>query len=520
MEYAEHDQPDERRQAGPVRRAPAAPDGTAQVVFYDSGVGTEGGWTSRIWGGAFGKGINKDIEDAYRFLMLNYEPGDDIFLFGFSRGAFTARSTAGLLRNSGLLRKPHAARFKDALDLYRRPDAHPDSDEAQRFRQAYAQEVEIAFIGVWDTVGALGVPGFRGLRFRKKLYAFHDVELSGRVRRGYQALALDERRKPFAPSIWEAKPKDGQVVEQVWFAGVHSAVGGGNRDTGLSGVAFLWMKEKAESGGLAFDDEAVQAFVRPDPLGSLHDNGPWRYAPVKHVRHPGHQAAPTEIPPAEPGLTEAVHPAVVTRQQANSPPYGPATLRTRQPHRVPGRAVLPGGRDGVGDDGDRRCPERCRRRTGWREAGTLGGGGAVGAFLLSVCSGGNSCRSSGCTRVRMASPISRSWSSPSNRSKKPNVQTFSRLWAYNSSTSRLASSSTCTQRLVANTSLRCRVKRRSFWEMERHGRLHQGTWCSPKTSRDRATLRASWETYPAFPPKSPSRSNQQYSWETCRGPWR
>jgi hypothetical protein len=157
------------------------------------------------------------------------------------------------------------------------------------------------------------------------------VELSGRVRHAYQALALDERRKPFAPSVWEAKPKDGQVVEQVWFAGVHSAVGGGNPDTGLSGVAFQWMRERAEGLGLAFDDDAAQAFPRPDPLGSLHDNGVWRYSPVKHVRHPGREAPPTkpaldEAPPIQPGLTEALHPAVAERQQSYDPPYRPANL--------------------------------------------------------------------------------------------------------------------------------------------------------------------------------------------------
>ena len=160
--------------------SPTGSDGMSQVVFYDPGVGTEAGLWDRVTGGALGKGLDKNIGDAYRFLALNYEPGDQIYLLGFSRGAYTARSLAGLLRNCGLLLKTHLDQYPVAFDLYQRRDGHPNSDEASNFRRDFSQEVAIKFIGVWDTVGAMGIP-VGGPGFAKKRYQFHDVRLSSRV---------------------------------------------------------------------------------------------------------------------------------------------------------------------------------------------------------------------------------------------------------------------------------------------------------------------------------------------------
>ena len=156
---------------------PSALDGTPQVVFYDQGVGT-GNWVDRWIGGITGKGLSKNIQDAYRFLMHNYEDGDEVFLFGFSRGAYTARSTAGFIRNCGLLHKRHSDEVDKTYELYRRRDAGPKSNAAVTFRSSYSREIEVKFVGVWETVGLLGIPllGLRFLTHRK--YRFHDLELS------------------------------------------------------------------------------------------------------------------------------------------------------------------------------------------------------------------------------------------------------------------------------------------------------------------------------------------------------
>lgn len=252
--------------------------GIEQRVFYDKGVGT--GAFDRIRGGAFGWGLSNKIRDAYRFLISNYDPGDALFFFGFSRGAYTVRSTVGLIRNSGLLKREYADHVGAAYRLYRRRDSasHPAAVESQLFRKSFSHEPRVQFIGVWDTVGALGIPLDGPLRILNYRWRFHDVQLSRSVDNAYQALAIDEKRKPFAPSIWEQHPEAaGQTLEQVWFAGVHSNVGGSYSDTGLSDIALLWMVGKAERCGLAFDREALRRLVNPDPLGKLEDSQTWYY---------------------------------------------------------------------------------------------------------------------------------------------------------------------------------------------------------------------------------------------------
>jgi uncharacterized protein (DUF2235 family) len=312
--------PDQRHPTNVVKMAraiaPSAPDGKSQIVFYDQGVGT-GNFLDRLTGGAFGRGLEKNVEDGYRFLMHNYEDGDEIFFFGFSRGSYTVRSTAGLIRNSGLLYKVHAGRFPDAYELYRSRDAHPNSEEAQGFRRDYSREVTVHFIGVWDTVGALGIP-VRGLRWLTKgKYEFHDVELSRYVKHGYHALAIDERRGPFNASLWENKEKPGQVVEQVWFAGVHSDVGGGYQESGLADIAFLWMKQKAEDCGLAFDEEYVAGAANPVPLEPVHNSMTGLYRLTRGISR--------RVGKGE-GANEAVHPDVVLKHESASPPYRPDNL--------------------------------------------------------------------------------------------------------------------------------------------------------------------------------------------------
>jgi uncharacterized protein (DUF2235 family) len=269
--------------------APQGHDGREQRTYYRLGVGTNR-W-ERIRGGAFGFGLSRDVRDAYRFLVHNFDPGDELFFFGFSRGAFTARSTAGFVRNSGILRREHVDRVDEAYELYRSRSAakHPRGVEATLFRRSYSHETLIRFIGVWDTVGALGVPldGFRFVNLLNRRWQFHDTELSRAVDAAFQAVAIDEKRGPFKPTLWtqQADAPESQRVEQVWFAGVHSDVGGGYPEHGLSDVTLAWIVDRARSCGLAFDPEMQ---VDPDPLGRLHDSRRAFYRMIPpHIRQLG-----------------------------------------------------------------------------------------------------------------------------------------------------------------------------------------------------------------------------------------
>ena len=160
--------------------------GTRQLTFYDAGVGTGNLVDQYITGGLMGGGLNKNIEDTYRFLMHNYQSaeeagnkqGDEVFLFGFSRGAYTVRSLVGLIYNVGLLRKDESDRVGEAMKTYRDRNLRPDSSEAREFRSRYSREIPIKFLGVWDTVAALGllIRPFTGLWTRT--HGFHDAKLS------------------------------------------------------------------------------------------------------------------------------------------------------------------------------------------------------------------------------------------------------------------------------------------------------------------------------------------------------
>ena len=293
------------------------PDGTPQVAFYDPGVGT-GNLLDKVTGGIFGVGLSENVQDAYRFLAQNYADGDEIYLFGFSRGAYTVRSAAGFIRKCGLLKKAHLGRLPEAFALYRRRDATPDSPEAEAFRSRYSRHpVRIKFIGVWDTVGALGIPADLPFRFLTVgRYEFHNVALSRSVDFAYHAVAIDERRAPFEPTLWEQHSEPGdQVMEQAWFVGDHMDVGGGYRSGALADVALLWLIERARSTGLAFDDEAVSALA-PDPCGKLHDSRafPFNLLP-EHIRPIGVK---------ERG-NETLHPSVQERYGADAS-YRPENL--------------------------------------------------------------------------------------------------------------------------------------------------------------------------------------------------
>ncbi len=249
-----------------------------QVAFYDPGVGTD---IFKITGAAFGVGISANIRQCYEFLIDFYRPGDRIYLFGFSRGAFTVRSLAGMIHKTGILKRINRARINRAFKIYKGKD---NQEEAERFIRKYCWQEggdgrppAVYFIGVWDTVSALGVP-FAAVKslnpFSARWYGFHDARLHREVRYGYQALSIDDQRKVFKPEIWdESNIPQGQTMEQVWFAGVHSNVGGGYRRTGLSDITLRWMIDRSTDAGLLFwDDYGRRVLMLPNPHGKLYDS--------------------------------------------------------------------------------------------------------------------------------------------------------------------------------------------------------------------------------------------------------
>lgn len=252
-----------------------------QVTFYDPGVGTmpEPWMTTRFakrWsmlkGLAFGSGFMDNIADAYCFLMKTYEPGDRVFIFGFSRGAFTARAVAAMLHSVGLLR-PGTENLIPYAQRYWQKDFGPNSPGGElclEFKQTLARECPVHFIGVWDTVSSVGFIN----QFRTFPYTFKNPNVA-HVR---HAVSIDERRSCFRQNLM-ATASDGQDVKNVWFAGVHADVGGGypKEEAGLAKVTFEWMTREAIQFGLdvdpaAYDLELRQVGSPPDVGGQLHQS--------------------------------------------------------------------------------------------------------------------------------------------------------------------------------------------------------------------------------------------------------
>lgn len=296
-----------------------------QPVFYDEGVGTK--WYERIRGGLFGFGLSKNIMQGWKFLSERFRAGaaddlsedDRIYVLGFSRGAYSARSLVGLVRKCGILRDPDDALIERAYeDIYRDRSCAPDHPKAVAFRAEHAvrDRVKVDFIGVWDTVGSLGVPG-KVLPFSRGYYDWHDTELSGIVREAYHAVAVDEHRKDFPATMWTKKPKPDQHVEQVWFPGAHANVGGGYEGDRLRNLALSWMQEKAIAAGLELDTFTVPG---PDDFrGPLRDSyGEFLFGVYKWFFK-------RRIRPYGEGAAESVHDSTA-RRMAELADYRPPTL--------------------------------------------------------------------------------------------------------------------------------------------------------------------------------------------------
>ena len=255
---------------------PYSDDGKHQVVFYDQGVGTYNP-VDKFIGGAFGKGVEQNVLDAYRFIVHNYQAGDELYCFGFSRGAYTARALGGMLHSIGLLPKDELQNLPAAYKHYRTP---PHKRKAQTYEQMLKPEIQL--MAVWDTVGALGAPTPIFGRFTKPLVGFFNTHLSPDIKHAYQALAIDEKRGVFQPALWTGEISSDQTVEQTWFSGVHSDVGGGYEQATLSNVALSWMVNKSRALGLDFSNEylSYQGEMHAD---DLHDSYSWAYGAMEKL---------------------------------------------------------------------------------------------------------------------------------------------------------------------------------------------------------------------------------------------
>jgi uncharacterized protein (DUF2235 family) len=240
---------------------------STQMPFYDNGVGADGTPLEKLTGGAFGLGIFQKIKDGYTKISQVYDADDEIFIFGFSRGAYTARSLAGMIAICGL----PTANFDDSLvetafQAYRNKDQR--SALLASLDKCSLYNAKITMVGVWDTVGSLGIPSVIG-GVSPILYGFLDTGLHPDVLNAIQALAIDERRVEFPPTLWTGDPVPGQVLEQVWFCGCHSDVGGGtapgaeDAGTTLSDITLAWMMSKAAALGLQFAPVAVAKYILP-----------------------------------------------------------------------------------------------------------------------------------------------------------------------------------------------------------------------------------------------------------------
>lgn len=302
---------------------PVDAHGTRQELCYLEGVGTDRWEWFR--GGAFGLGISRVIRRAYEFVISRYVPGDELWMFGFSRGAFTVRSLAGLIRNSGVLREDHRDRISDAMKLYkdRYSDTAPDAPRARIFRNSYSYEPPIKLIGVWDTVGSLGVPFMNQwlARMFGIAWQFHDTKLSRSVENAYHALAIHERRSDFQPTLWEQQgghAPANQVLQQIWFSGVHCDVGGGYCEAGLSDISLLWMADRAASQGLGFREDFLmdRNWIAPNEKEKIHDSFRFPFSLLDLIRGKSGTREFSKDPSAN--AHEAVHPSVAARYKTGS----------------------------------------------------------------------------------------------------------------------------------------------------------------------------------------------------------
>jgi uncharacterized protein (DUF2235 family) len=335
------------QKSGVTSCAGHAKDGSEVLLFYDQGVGTD--WFSRLVGGGAGVGLSDNVRDAYHFLGHNFAPGSEIYVFGFSRGAYTARSLCGFVKAAGLLVKPTEKQvWRAYMDLYAtapRIVARPSGWSVDRVRGWLVEKagdavghlgedvaslkrhggVRINFIGVYDTVGALGVPLAHATKVNEPIIGFHDTTLGDTVVHAVQALAVDEKRGPYLPTLWtqaaNAAALAGQSVLQVWFPGVHSDIGGGYPNKGIGDVTLDFMMRQAARHGLVIDPAQPTPALTLEPLPAQHEsfNDQWRRlsGDLKLVAQGVRSVGPTVVGPDGQPMPVAgevrLHPSLATR---------------------------------------------------------------------------------------------------------------------------------------------------------------------------------------------------------------
>nr|XP_036584755.1 peptidoglycan binding domain containing protein [Colletotrichum truncatum]KAF6794405.1 peptidoglycan binding domain containing protein [Colletotrichum truncatum] len=302
-------------------------DGRVQVIEYESGVGTGSNTLDALTGGAFGLGLSERVRQVYSFLCANYCDGDEIILIGFSRGAYTVRSVAGMIADLGLLTREGVEHFypifKDmenwmndeyidefpsmpfdnkpkGVDAAYEYKARLEKLGMTRVRQneGHGDIIKVKAVAVWDTVGSLGIPQIAwlnklGIYASNEEYRFWDTSLSDRVEHAFQALALDETRYSFQPAVWERLDANrlSTDLRQVWFPGNHSNCGGGWNDQGMANITLAWMMDQLASIGVEFNHLALERCVNQSKSfyrsqQKINKEKKWALEPIFSQNHP------------------------------------------------------------------------------------------------------------------------------------------------------------------------------------------------------------------------------------------
>ncbi|KAJ6604610.1 hypothetical protein DFH09DRAFT_1123260 [Mycena vulgaris] len=299
-----------------------------QIVFYQSGIGSEKGFYSEYIIGTTGATLADKVEECYGFISSNYVPGDEIFLFGFSRGAYTARMTAMFIGEIGVLDRSDMDNFASIFLIYQKLGKSKEEDEIKSLKEELApwthpespgkrradsddDSFSVKFLGVYETVGSLGLPEeltHRSPRIRN-IFGFNDRILGEHVQYAYQALALNEPRADFDCCKFEQSPgglRKGQVLRQCWFTGCHADVGGGYKAHDLADLTLFWMAANVED-HLSLDYKYLNSLPRP--------NAPWGaqtpHDPATGIFALAHQKQRT-LPTATDKIThETIHQSVL-----------------------------------------------------------------------------------------------------------------------------------------------------------------------------------------------------------------
>ncbi len=325
---------------------PSTAGGAEQRIGYFKGVGAD---NYRIAGGAIGFGLRTIVQEAYDWVVDNYQDGQELYIYGFSRGAYAARALAGLIGDCGILKSKDVSAFEIA-DMNKkaragaRTGAPPSAPDVQT-------NGRVKLLGVFDTVGSYGVPaGFSGLAALGRYVTlaafggFEDTRLGSHVDHALHAIGVDERRRPFTPTFWTVKKGDPEPanIEQNWFPGVHCNVGGGYDEAGLSDIALTWMIARTRfHTDLVFDDAAIGKSLAPNIDGDVPDSAaPY---PIDHNFPKSRQIFPQGAPanslwsfsgdPDEAHVNEKVHWSVLAKLGrpcevwGTGTPYDPPNLK-------------------------------------------------------------------------------------------------------------------------------------------------------------------------------------------------